>query len=357
MNIHVVRSVKGGSGKTCFALHKSVYLSVGEKDEKKVLYIDADVHASETMSMMMHKEAGNLDKVLNPDIHTCVCFDKDYDVFIKDSPHTLNSYMHPYRGYISNFKDIIIAGKVFNAKEYKDLRDKASIRSSLDFIFADPTNKGRAVFENMYQSSGTSAIGLGLYVAKMKTLLRLAASHEYDDIVIDMPPGSDTFSSHLMDCATDFVSDNDSKHRLHVYYVAGSDKSHIRSSAKAAIEQHLHLMRKSTPCEVCFVFNNVNSDTDNVNSGTGEGTSGTGKGTGGTKPITCKDRADFIKEVSELIKGEYTEAKLELNRLSYYVIEKDAPYYNFVRDSGNHAVVFKDATIIKKLQPEDKYDD
>lgn len=57
---HVVRSVKGGSGKTTFALHQLVKLIADDKEHtKKILYIDADVHASETRTMLLSYATGN----------------------------------------------------------------------------------------------------------------------------------------------------------------------------------------------------------------------------------------------------------------------------------------------------------
>lgn len=424
MNIHVVRSVKGGSGKTCFALHKALELTgvelhpasgdsgtepdpnmadhtggktgsggsgsgeggtpeTGEelppaseesthdndpspdsgtgsgsdiasqspdqtgsgasryeeggtpksvvKTNKKVLYIDADVHASETMNMMVQTEGDKTPNCSGELYH--ILFEEEFSDLFKDNtrhPHTLNSYMHPYRGYISTFKDIIMHGQLHKVKGYCKYAKDCAKDSQLDFIFVDPTNRGRAVFENMYQSSGASAIGLGLYLAKMRTLLECASAAEYDEMIIDMPPGSDAFSSHLMELLTEFGGKDGRK--LHVYYVAGSDINHIRSSAKAAIEQHLHLMRTKTPYNVCFVYNKVfDADTDNG---------------GGFEFL---DRKSAINIILHEIGYEYVSAEYELYRLNYYSMDRDKEYFYRVRRNDGLAVCFSYKEMISHI--------
>lgn len=383
MNIHVVRSVKGGSGKTCFALHKAleltgVYLhpASGEsthgndpspdsgtksgsdvvnptsdqtgsggsgsreggtpesvvKTKKKVLYIDADVHASETMNMMVRTKGNNPSNCSEELYH--ILFKEAFSDLFKDNtchPHTLNSYMHPYRGYISTFKDIIMHGQLHKVKGSCEYAKDCAKDSQLDFIFVDPTNRGRAVFENMYQSSGASAIGLGLYLAKMSTLLECASAAGYKEMVIDMPPGSDAFSSHLMELLTEFAGGK-KQSKLHVYYVAGSDINHIRSSAKAAIEQHLHLMRTKTPYNVCFVYNKVfDADTDNG---------------GGFKFL---DRKSAINIILHEIGYEYVSAEYELYRLNYYSMDRDKEYFYRVRHNDGLAVCFSYKEMISHI--------
>lgn len=294
-NFHVIRSVKGGSGKTTFALHKVVDLA-NEKEKnkphKKILYIDADVHASETRNMLLQRakgiEANTLqkagigniteafyfefykDQYSNADLETGERADTTHDMQLC-CKHTLNSYMHPYKGYYSSLSELALKGKLVRINNQIQLapidstapaEDNMQIGelniketdNAVDFVFSDPCPMGRKVFESQYQSSGKSAVGVGAYIAKMKGLFQYIVDEEYNDVVLDMPPGSDTFSEHLMDSLIGFAKESGSKCSLNIYYISTRDFAHIRTAANAAVE-HLHIMRQIPANCVFFVDN------------------------------------------------------------------------------------------------------
>lgn len=343
---HVVRSVKGGSGKTTFALHTLVKLVTESKDDnKKILYIDADVHASETRNMLLEY----MPQAYNSDINYSseICFFQFYsDQYICSNPekaenqkcklqsHTLNSFMHPYKGYVSKVSQLAIPGKLQQLKG--SIIDKADSPETPDymsekpsslkylgkafFIFADPSPSGRKVFGSLYQSYGKSAIGVGAYIAKMKSLFNYILEDKYDDVVIDMPPGSDTFSEHLMDCLLGFVDDKkreeSDKCKISIYYISTRDQAHLRTATEAAIE-NLHAMRLRAADRICFVFNH------------------------GVKDEPTIDRKELISLIDDSFKNnkDYPRDRLqfELMRLSYHELMYDAAYY---KSSINKSILF-----------------
>lgn len=280
---HVVRSVKGGSGKTTFALHQLVKLITDNNDQKKkVLYIDADVHASETRTMLLRHST--VKSQVNSSESCYFEFFPDQFSGRTDIPeeqmnsclnHTLNSFMHPYKGYYSKVSELAIRAKLKQipqsisknitadpAQPFDDtgvslqpvLTDTSKYLGQAYFIFSDPSPSGRRVFGNLYQSFGKSTVGVGVYIAKMKTLFSYISEENYTDVIIDMPPGSDTFSEHLMDCLLGFVNKHKDKCKTTVYYVSTIDNAHIRTATVAAIE-HIHAMRLQTAEAVYFVYN------------------------------------------------------------------------------------------------------
>ena len=264
-NIHMVCSVKGGSGKTAYALHKVVELAI---KGKQVLYIDADVHASETCNLLYRRFDVNK---LPADMPLNECYNiRFYELSTNQSSnnmpkHYLNSYMHPYKGYYSKAEEIMLSADLYgftvkkpNPDETTETYQVSSERflKKVKMIFTDPSKAGRAVFGNIFQTSGRSSIGVGAYIAKAKDLLKyVTKSNVFSDIVVDMPPGSDTFSDHLRE----LIIESSRGYNLSIYYLANDDIGHVRSSAIAACS-HLHAMRSAFITRVCLVYNKVRID-------------------------------------------------------------------------------------------------
>lgn len=353
--IHVIQSVKGGCGKTAFALRKGIELSINKLNENKVIYIDADVHASETYNMLKPGKEKNY-------LYTQTSFkDKNiqYLKFYENEKHDhyLNTYIHPYMGYYSKLNEIIYKAEIVNATLSSSTSDEDPVVGSLtgylkfhfkpvkpdpdeknsdncrfDFIFVDPSKRGRDVFESQFQSSGKSAIGVGLYLAKMRNLLMYLINSDYTDIIVDMPPGSDTFSWHLTEEIIDLVSEKENKCSLNMYYVANDDINHMRSAIHAAVE-NLHVMRSSSPVKNYFVYNKGRENND-------YGTDYESREQiikGSNKPS-----ARPIVGLSTLFDD--TRYKYELSRLEYIVFSRDQIYYDSLHSKYiNNSVCF-DAT-------------
>ncbi len=257
--IHMIRSVKGGSGKTAFALRKVVDLA---REKKKVLYLDTDVHASETF-FRLYKQFNKFNcDIPNEKIYFFDFFNLD-DNNNTDRKHFLNTYIHPYKGYYSKLGEAMLRSKLMELKitptkidrvlSEADLlqNEEYVVNKNVQFIFADPSKEGRDVFGNIFQSSGKSAVGVGTYVAKMKNLLHYVLNSTFSDIVIDMPPGSDMFSEHLADLVINMSGNG---HQLYIYYITTSDLSHLSTSADAAIS-HLHQMKSAYIERIFYVYN------------------------------------------------------------------------------------------------------
>ncbi len=359
-NIHMVCSVKGGSGKTAYALHKAVKLAL---DKKRPLYIDADVHASETCRFLYKKFDHSKHQIES----NTECYIIQFDDLIESEPmpqnylnsymhsyrgyyskysepmpkHYLNSYMHSYRGYYSKYEEIMLAAKVYEVKNadrnnpqgsqgnvYFDPKDP---QGDVKLIFSDPSKAGRAVFGNIFQTAGRSSIGVGAYIAKARDLLNYVTKNcDFSDIVVDMPPGSDTFSDHLVELIVELSKEN----KLIIYYVANDDIGHIRSSASAACS-HLHAMRSAYIFEVCLVYNRVRDS---------------------SAPLL---KVEEIRTKIKKLGGFDSDFEHELNRIATEVFERDALYYNSLRitadlsdhdEDNNKLVVFDNSVLSKKTK-------
>ena len=335
---HVVRSVKGGSGKTTFALHQLVKLIADDKEHtNKILYIDADVHASETRTMLLNYATGNTSVNASE-----TCYFEFYPAQLSSNindaieqrsqhlNHTLNSFMHPYKGYYSKVSELAIPAKL---KQITISRSQSNTvdANSLDeneksaqpspnshyyylgkayFIFSDPSPSGRSVFGNLYQSFGKSAVGVGAYIAKIKTLLGYILNDKYTDIVFDMPPGTDAFSEHLIDCLLGFVNKHKQDCKINIYYVSTADNAHVRTATEAAIE-HIHTMRLTSAENVYYVHN---------------------VGPYSNTRFSLKD--EMIKKIkgafenkSDVYGKALSNISFELSRLSYCQLDNDEQYH------------------------------
>lgn len=363
---HVVRSVKGGSGKTTFALHTLVKLvTEGKDDNKKILYIDADVHASETRNMLLgfRREESSLGSEtcffeFYPDQFTCNA-GLAREQRKQHEKHTLNSFMHPYKGFYSKISELAIPAKLKQIQRSEEVKSNPEAENTIKygegsrqpvfpefigkafFIFADPSPSGRKVFGSLYQSYGKSAIGVGAYIAKMKSLFNYILEDKYDDVVIDMPPGSDTFSEHLMDCLLKIMGEKkrteSDKYKISIYYVLTRDKAHIRTATEAAIE-NLHAMRLGTADRICVVFNdgaddnssNANnlSNADKNISNVGDNSSNNGSEKWTQNHINTileafRNNEDYDKHLRSVM-------EFELLRLNFYHLKKDDKYLKSV---------------------------
>ena len=356
---HMVRSVKGGSGKTAFALRKVVDLTI---NENKVLYIDADVHASETYSRLFKRfDGAKMEEIVNPETVAGAAYFIDFFYDENNSnrssnKHYLNSYIHPYRGYYSKLEEIMLTAKLKKVSTVNDIIDSSKkldlnniVGNEIRFIFPDPSRRGRAVFGNIFQSSGRSAIGVGAYVAKMKSLLNyVCEGKQFTDVVVDMPPGSDTFSDHLSDIILEMVKE---KHDLAIYYVTNDDASHLHSSVSDAIT-YLHQMRTAYNNEVCLVCNE-GRESGNV----GKHFNNLEKLTGFLKEVLKEDvdgkevRKEDVdgKEVRKEDVDGKSDASIEceLNRLNYKRFSRDSFYYNCQRE--NCGTVFSSGVMVEDL--------
>lgn len=316
--IHMVRSVKGGSGKTAFAL-RTVVSTCQEKNRdkfKKVLYIDADVHASETHTMLFNKFNSNYEHARNK----AFFFDFVMEDIAKkrgdivgnlgepdEEVHFLNTYIHPYKGFYSKLEDILRTANLKQVQELfgtdKKWELKKTESEAISFIFSDPSEDGRDVFGNIFQSSGRSAVGVGSYVAKMKNLLNyvLDECRGFTDIVVDMPPGSDTFSEHFANLLIETAGFN---HTLNIYYVTNDDKGHIISSVNAATA-HLHQMKNAYIDDICLVCNKGRESEDSKDT------------------VFDTERNELINRLNLICK----KGIFELDRLSYKLFYKDMLYY------------------------------
>ena len=119
LKVHIVHSVKGGSGKTAFSLFKAMTLANGKKekyaDKASVLYLDADFKGTAVKTLIYGKDATEF-RSINRD-GDCLKRTQGH-ILLKDTPRpqarlaffkeyqdkTLNDYL---KGYATNIYVIL----------------------------------------------------------------------------------------------------------------------------------------------------------------------------------------------------------------------------------------------------------
>lgn len=221
MRIHIVHSVKGGSGKTAYSLLKSINLAkVSEKEkadsnQKQVLYLDADFKGTAIKTLIYGKGPtefeGFKDEHMPSDylMSSQVCtVDFLSGSFVFDNEYvenTLNDYLIASNMHIH---DIIVKGgfcgyskggshSMVDSVAELGMPDSGLI-GKIDFIFSSPNVESKNLFLHGSDGVEMPELAIGIYAKKMRRLFDEIKASGYTDIVIDMLPGEDEYSHELL---------------------------------------------------------------------------------------------------------------------------------------------------------------
>lgn len=240
-NFHVVRSIKGGCGKTAFSLFKSLELAAKAAetaeptdDKASVLLLDADFKGTGLRVLVYSKDEKTFSK--NGDIRLeqletdgrGLTSNKNQNSFLFRKEYRSDSLNDFLTGNCSTLSEIVTESGIVASKPGTGL-DKVehveAFNGYLDFIFCSPDLKGRQIFG--YRGNNQPALSVGRFRVKMRTLLKeICDRTQYQDIVIDMPAGYDEYSDVLLEILRKFCKERKGN-RINYYTVSTADRSHF----------------------------------------------------------------------------------------------------------------------------------
>lgn len=201
MNIHIVDSVKGGSGKSTFSAILSSFITPQEK--KKVCIIDLDLLGTSwelNYKGIFHEEFNQKMVYLN-DLVKDFNFYKN-TIFIQKIPVTLC------------FKE-------------KELEQESQI--VLDVIFCDPGQKEKNTFK-ITDKAYSPDISYDIFHESVMQLIELLNELGYTDIILDMPPNSEPYSDKVLNSCLKSKSVFSFPYTVSLYMVANINAAHIDST-------------------------------------------------------------------------------------------------------------------------------
>ncbi len=255
ITFHIVHSVKGGCGKTAFSLFKSLELAYAAGiDKPKVLFLDADLLGSGLKELIYARDEKNFlkdndvriekycsgrPKVLGDGFNNYFIYGQKYQ------ENTLNSFISEPRKTFMDIRTesvvLSINGGVIDQKVTIDMEEEALFNGYIDFVFCSTDINKKNRFK--YKNGNTPAIDIGKHRLRIRRLLEEICQYgingrrsekgsvlpEYSDVVIDMPPGYDEYSSILLDQLIEFAREYDDRIQLDYYAVTTDDRSHIQT--------------------------------------------------------------------------------------------------------------------------------
>lgn len=271
LNVHIIHSVKGGSGKTAFSLFKVMTLANCKerklRDKADVLYLDADFKGTAIKSLIYGKNASafeslNQDRYLSAELGNLelsstmspsarLIFDRHYQDM------TFNDYL---KGHASGMDDILVKGGILG----EDLKDKdviikeAELEARVDFIFSSPRMEKKKWLQYGGRKQSTPEINLGLCMAKLKKLFNQILDCGYQDLVIDMPPGNDEYSNAVLDVISDYKQED--KVKVYFYTITTNDLTHISAEYEKFADVVRNLEDGPSFDKYVMVFNELRQD-------------------------------------------------------------------------------------------------
>ena len=285
MRFHIVHSVKGGCGKTAFSLFKSMELAEKNANENRarVLLLDADFKGSglktliyardkaayEAFYKIQEQNGDTLEKIEEFRLQNRLGSKKNANSFRfrrEYRQETLNDYVWKENMAITA---IVTEGAVIAPES--DIKN-IGFNGYLDFVFCSPESAERDFFRYIDGRLPDLSIGkFRLEVCRLLKDLRCygadngAAGEEketgqYTDIVIDMPPGYDEYSSIMLELLRKFVRISNEKDEIHYYVVTTADRSHLDAAGEAVKSALEDSGKEDRYTQVYAVFSEVHED-------------------------------------------------------------------------------------------------
>lgn len=221
MQIHIIHSVKGGSGKTAYSLFKSISLA---HDMDKIMYFDADFKATAIKTLVYGRDYGAFNSI-NGERYV-----EDYEehekmikspmagfIFSKNyQANTLNDYLC---GDCNSLADILVHGGVFGFEEKDEnteIKMPEQLEAKVDFVFSSPEIDKKHWFQHEIGKRNQPPLNNGLFKRKMSALFEQILQFDYKAVVVDMPPSEDEYSKDLLAIIDELLR----KKKVKVYYYA-----------------------------------------------------------------------------------------------------------------------------------------
>lgn len=250
---NAIYSVKGGCGKTAFAIQLAHYLTVNELTEKetgeaKVCLIDTDILGSSMLNTF-----------------TPIYGESTIPDFLKEQKY-INHIVDMEK--ICDYTNFFINSKVIEKQMRKDENEDEAIKlgEGFDIVFASP----KASDINKYRINGSNefvpVIQHNIFRASFSRFINnKMAFKNVKDIVFDLPPSADGFSNTVFDCIFGKDSKRDKigtkKDIRNLFFVMNLDSGHILS----VIREWENLIMETEmvfPNNIFIVINDTSNYTD-----------------------------------------------------------------------------------------------
>lgn len=195
MNIHIVDSVKGGSGKSTFSASLCSFIS--QQKGKKVCVIDLDLLGTS--------------------------WEQNYrGVFIEAFDEKLihlNDLIKDFNFYkTTTFIQKIPITVFFNEHE--------KTQCEIEAIFCDPRTKEKNTFK-ITDKAYSPDISYDIFHESVIQLIELLNDLEYTDVILDMPPNSEPYSDKILNSCLKSDSVFSFSHSASLYMIANINPAHI----------------------------------------------------------------------------------------------------------------------------------
>ena len=300
MTIHIIDSVKGGSGKSTFALKlatalKPLPIEVKEKKSKPII-VDLDIMGTSwfcSFENMMTKS----DNSAYPNI------------FLNDLVMDWNHYKS-----MSFIRQLSVNMNLPGEETITiDIIPCSSEQSAKEKFKIDDEDKSRSIQYDVFRS-------------RIVKLIEYLETKEYTDIILDMPPNSEPYSNSILKQCL-----KEQEYNVNLYMVASTDVGHIESNInwyKNFIESY-DSQRVTTVREKPFRKSKERFGDKDVTSLSWY------KRNPQKLFFVLNDIFDYVDETKRglrLCTGSDFEKQSTYQSLIYLFVGKDEEYYNFKRD-------------------------
>lgn len=230
---HIIDSIKGGCGKTTFAIMLTEYL------ERK------------------YKEKGEVDPEKAE--HACLL---DVD-FVGTGMVDLFFSADQKKEYLKEHTYLTDRIRGFRVEDQQYIASFPICGRTIYVGFGDPDFKTKEKFRFSSKYNYTTVIGYGIFRSGIKSVLKKGALEQQikgkvGSVVLDMSPGLDAYSESVKDSIFDknYSSFLDKRDRRNYYLMVGMDASHL-SSARDYFYEFLTGEDKMSADQIFIVFDDV----------------------------------------------------------------------------------------------------
>lgn len=181
MNYFIVDSVKGGCGKSTIALWKALKLkSESKKNKCKVCYVDLDILGTSMESFIGCRKDTNA-------VYLNDLFKGERNAVKKKKVTSLLKFNIENRG----------SNQLFSVNFNNTVQESEKV-VEISAIFCSPEQTDKNLFRPNYLTGG-QCIDYTFFALRLKELFEELKDGGYTDIVIDMPPNSDSYTDSVFD--------------------------------------------------------------------------------------------------------------------------------------------------------------
>lgn len=278
MRYSIIDSVKGGSGKTCFALHLSLALA----GEQPVLYMDMDFQGSSIESILFHQHfvGKSTDAKWREKKNPC-------GVNVKKLTGSTewaiaSKYLNSIIGDAYKVCDLISCLEFKTdasesgedvAEDGRDLARDSKKTIDMDMVIASPYYNDKELFKG----NQSIEVNVSVFRLKLYSFLKRVIDYKrndgkvkkYNNIVFDMPPGGERYS----DCLYGILLTEDNvpyrfkveENSVDVYHMTTLDSSHIDATIQRIsnlYREHSHINLDRINNIYIVINNTVSKDID-----------------------------------------------------------------------------------------------